>query len=291
MKLGVHVSIQGGMARMAKTALELGCETVQIFSRSPRGGKAKLLNSCDVRKMKRLFQKYDVGPLIVHAPYFTNLAAVDERKRNYSIEVLSKELLRAEVLGARFVIAHIGYKFPNESSNDELVIARVVDTLNRILNDYSGPVKLLLENTAGQGHEFGSDFETLGKIVHALPAKRIGTCFDTCHGFARGYDLTNPEKVDQVLHAYDQIIGLELLKVIHLNDSKNVLGSRIDRHEHIGKGSIGLKSFEAIINSSRLNPQIPGILETPKDSPTADEDNLRTVISLRDCSVTHFADD
>ncbi|HHY12053.1 MAG TPA: deoxyribonuclease IV [Firmicutes bacterium] len=281
MRFGVHLSIQGGMEKMARAAIGLGCETVQVFSRSPRGGKAKPLVPGDVARMKQLLQEHDIGPLVVHAPYFINLASTEESKRAYSIQVLAEDLLRAEVLGAGFVVTHIGHKRPDEPSNGEQALSRTIDSLNEILDMYSGPVKLLLENTSGQGQEIGSTFEALGKLVHVFPLDRVGTCFDTCHAFGQGYDLSDPYRAGEILQAYDRILGLETLEVIHLNDSKMGLGSHRDRHQHVGKGLIGLEGFKEIINDPRLKPGIPGIMETPNDSPTADEDNLSTARALR----------
>ncbi len=281
MRFGVHVSIQGGMVKMAMSAARLGCEAVQIFSRSPRGGKAKPLIPKEVAEMRRLFHEHDVNPLIVHAPYFINLASADKRKRGYSIEVLVEDLKRAETLGAAFVVAHVGHGMSGEPPNTVSALSRVIDSISEVLSIYSGSVKLLMENTAGQGRELGASFHALGRLIRGLPEGRVGTCFDTCHAFSYGYDLSDPGKVDRILREYDEIIGLDVIKVFHLNDSKAVLGSHKDRHEHIGKGMIGLAGFEAIINSPRLNSEIPGILETPIDCSFGDEDNLSTLKSLR----------
>ncbi|MGI6620015.1 MAG: deoxyribonuclease IV [Bacillota bacterium] len=280
MRFGVHMSISGGMEKMARAAIELGCETVQIFSRSPRGGKARPLDPRDVARMKQLFQEHDIGPLVIHAPYYLNLASADEDKRSYSIEVLAEDLTRAEILGADFVVTHIGHRDRDESDGSQ-ALRRVIDSINEVLGRYSGPVKLLLENTAGQGRELGSHFEELGKLVHMFPRDRVGTCFDTSHAFGRGYDLSDPEAVDRIFPAYDRLVGLDTLEVIHLNDSKHPLGSRKDRHAHIGQGGIGLEGFRAIINYPGFGPDMPGIMETPTDTPTADADNLATVRALR----------
>ncbi|MGI6628176.1 MAG: deoxyribonuclease IV [Bacillota bacterium] len=281
MRFGVHLSIQGGMGKMARAAVRLGCETVQIFSRSPRGGKAKALLPDDVSNMKELFSEHDIRPLVIHAPYFMNLASVDPDKKDYSVQVLAEDLMRAETLGAEFVVTHIGHKSKEEGPESEQALARVLDSIHKVLAMYSGPVRLLLENTAGQGQEIGSTFEALGTLIKLLPLDRVGTCFDICHAFGQGYDLSDPGKTHCLLSSYDELVGLETLEIIHLNDSKGSLGSHRDRHQHIGRGSIGLKGFSAIINSPLLKPGIPGIMETPNDSPTADEENLSTVKRLR----------
>lgn len=266
---------------MAQTAARLGCETAQIFSRSPRGGKAKEFEPGDVSMMKELFDEHNMRPLVIHAPYFMNLASNDSDKRDYSIQVLAEDLMRAETLGAAFVVTHIGHKDREEEPEAEQALARVLDSIHEALAIYSGPVKLLLENTSGQGQEIGSTFEALGSLIKAIPAGRVGTCFDTCHAFGQGYDLSDPSAVHDILSSFDKLVGLETLEVIHLNDSKGTLGSHRDRHDHIGHGSIGMEGFRAIINSPLLRPGMPGIMETPNDSPTADQDNLSTVKGLR----------
>ncbi|QUL99036.1 MAG: deoxyribonuclease IV [Candidatus Fermentithermobacillus carboniphilus] len=281
MRLGIHVSIQGGMVRMAETAVELGCETVQIFSRSPRGGKAKALDPHDVVRMREIFQRHDIYPLVVHVPYFLNLASSDHEKRAYSVEVMVEDLKRTETLGGRYLVTHIGHKDRDEVPDSPDALARVLESLEEILSRYSGPVKILLENTAGQGQEIGSRFESIAALLANLPRARVGTCFDTCHAFAQGYDLSEPSAVEKVLKQFDAIIGLNTLGAIHLNDSKGDFGSRIDRHQHIGQGKIGLEGFRALINSPLLPPDIPGILETPVDSPDDDKKNVETVKRLR----------
>ncbi len=266
---------------MAQTAARLGCETVQIFSRSPRGGKAKEFEPGDVSMMKELFDEHNMRPLVIHAPYFMNLASDDSGKRDYSVQVLAQDLMRAEILGAGFVVTHIGHKRKEEEPEAEEVLGRVLNSIRDVLSVYSGPVKLLLENTSGQGQEIGSTFEALGSLIKALPAGMAGICFDTCHAFGQGYDLSDPGAVHNVLSSFDKLVGLETLEVVHLNDSKGALGSHRDRHAHIGHGLIGMEGFRAIINSPLLRPGMPGIMETPNDSRTAHEENLSIVKDLR----------
>jgi len=281
MRFGVHLSIQGGISKMAQAAVQLGCETVQVFSRSPRGGKAKPLDPVDISKSDALLKANDIRPLIVHAPYFVNLASIESSKRDYSVEVLSEDLHRAEVLGARFVVTHIGHKQKEEDDESQDALERALGSIREVLSSYSGPARLVLENSAGQGQEIGCTFEALGFLVKSLPPERVGACFDTCHAFARGYELSDPAKVESTLLSFDGIVGLERLDVVHLNDCKRGLGSRVDRHFHIGQGEIGLEGFRAVINSKLLPPDLPGIMETPKDSEDADKINLSTVRMLR----------
>lgn len=266
---------------MARRAARLGCEAVQIFSRSPRGGKAKELVSSDVSSMKALFRENGLGPLVVHVPYFLNLASSKEEKRAYSVDVLIEDLYRTETLGGKYLVTHVGHKDRTEQPNSPKALSRVLSSLEQALSRYSGPVKILLENTAGQGQEIGTTFESIAFLLEKLPKERVGTCLDTCHAFAQGYDLSNPSSVDDVLTLFDKIVGLHTLGVVHLNDSKADLGSHIDRHEHIGKGKIGLDGFRALIQSPLLSDDVVGILETPQDSPSADIENIATVKRLR----------
>ncbi len=266
---------------MASTAIDLGCEAVQIFSRSPRGGKAKPFIPEDVREMKSLFERHNIWPVVVHVPYFINLGSSDPSKKGYSIEVLADDLARAENLGARYLVTHIGHRDPHESFESPDALSRVLDGIIQVLDVYHGPVRLLLENTAGQGRELGSRFETIGALLGDLPFDRVGACFDTCHAFGAGYDISTPNGMAQVLTDFDYSVGLENLGAIHLNDSKGALGSHLDRHEHIGKGSIGLESFRALVCDPRLPKDLPGLLETPSDTSQADRNNVNAVKDLR----------
>ncbi|MBE3519229.1 MAG: deoxyribonuclease IV [Firmicutes bacterium] len=281
MRIGIHVSIQGGMEAMARRAERLGCETVQVFSRSPRGGKASALDSRDIEKMKEMFDRLGIWPLVVHVPYFLNLASADREKRLASIEILVEDLGRSEALGAKYLVTHLGHLSPGEESESPQAIARVTDSIRSALDAYRGPVKILLENTAGQGREIGWRFEVIGAMLENLPADRVGACLDTCHAFAAGYDLSSARAVDATLKEFDRCIGLSRLGVIHMNDSKGDCGSHVDRHEHIGRGKIGADGFRAILGSPLLPPDIPGILETPQDSAEDDERNVQTLKSLR----------
>jgi len=280
-RVGIHVSIAGGMEKMAWTAASLGCEAVQVFSRSPRGGKAKLLVPSDVAAARSALEEKNIRPLVVHVPYFLNLASSDPETRGYSLDVLVEDLLRTEALGGKFLVTHIGHKGREEESDSPDVLGRVLTSIQEVLVRYSGPVTLLLENTAGQGQEVGSSFEAISALLRSLPEGRVGACLDTCHAFGAGYDVRGEAGVHQVLTAFDRIVGLELLGAMHLNDSKGSLGSRIDRHQHIGRGQLGLETFRALVNSPLLPGDLPGLLETPVDNPGDDLANVRTVKELR----------
>jgi deoxyribonuclease-4 len=269
------------MAQMARTAVDVGCETVQIFSRSPRGGKAKELCPADVDKMKEILKSNDIYPLVIHAPYFVNLASNDESKRQYSIQVLVEELKRAEFLGAEYVITHTGHREKDEEDDSPQALARVLESVMDILGEYDGKVRLLLENTAGQGRQIGNSLESLAALLSQIPEKRTGVCLDTCHAFSAGYDLSSEKPVSQFLTEFDKIIGMSRLFAVHLNDSREKLGLRIDRHAHLGQGEIGDQGIKAFITSPLLPPDIPGLLETPTDSEHADKDNVAHAKKLR----------
>lgn len=281
MRIGIHVSIQGGMEAMARRAEGLGCETVQIFSRSPRGGKASALNSKDIDAMKEVFDRRHMWPLVVHVPYFLNLASADPEKRRVSVEILVEDLARSEALSAKYLVTHLGHRSADEEPESPQTVARVTGSIQEALDSYGGPVKILLENTAGQGREIGWRFEVIGAMLETLSDDRVLACFDTCHAFAAGYDLSSPEAVEATLREFDRCIGLDRLGALHMNDSKGDRGSHLDRHEHIGKGKIGMEGFKAIINSPLFPAEIPGILETPQDSPDADEKNVKALKNLR----------
>lgn len=270
---------------MAKTAVALGCETVQIFSRSPRGGKAKELAADDVEAMKKILSEGNVHPIVVHVPYYLNLASKDDDKRAYSVQVLVEDLHRAEIIGANYLVTHVGHKDREEPPESTDALARVALSLNDALSRYSGPVRIVLENTAGQGQEIGAVFESIAALIEQFPRGVLGVCLDTCHAFSAGHDLSTPEGVRELLIQFDRTIGLDVLSVVHLNDSRGRIGSRIDRHDHIGHGHIGENGFRALIGSRLLPPDIPGILETPQDSPQDDMRNLETVRRLRELGV------
>ena len=269
------------MAKMAQRAVDLGCEAVQIFSRSPRGGNARELSEPDVAQMKAIFEASDIWPLVVHVPYFLNLASSDPDKVGYSRDVLVEDLNRAEMLGARYVITHLGHKAKDEAADSVEPLDRVVSSLEDVLGRYAGPVKILLENTAGQGQEIGTSFEDFAAILASLPEDRVGACLDTCHAFAGGYDLRTPEGVGSVLTRFDETVGLSNLGALHLNDCKSELGGHLDRHEKIGLGTIGTSAFDALINSRALPFDLPGLLETPFDTLDDAKASVEAVKSLR----------
>lgn len=266
---------------MAWTAASLGCESVQVFSRSPRGGKAKPLAPEDVAAMKKVLSEKGIYPVVVHVPYYLNLASTNSDTRAYSLEVLVDDLLRTETLGGKYVVTHIGHKEKDEPPESPDALARVLSSLKEALSRYDGPVKILLENTAGQGQEIGSSFEAIGALLGNLPLKKAGACLDTCHAFGAGYDIRGQSGVAQILTDFDGNVGLARLCAIHMNDSKGDLGSHIDRHAHLGKGKIGSDTFKALLLTPALPGDLPGLLETPVDQPGDDLANVEALKKLR----------
>jgi deoxyribonuclease-4 len=275
MRFGFHISIAGGFSKVVGRATKTGCETIQLFSRNPRGWKYSPLNEEDVKRFKDSIKIAKIYPVFVHMPYLPNLASPDERLYSISINSLKEELKRAEVLGASFVITHIGSRLT--LSEDE-AIARVTNAINEALNYIENSVILLLENTAGGGTEIGYKFFHIAKIFEKISKKdRIGVCLDTAHTYEAGYDIRNNLK--STIQEFDRLIGLDRLHLIHLNDSKTPLGSHSDRHWHIGEGYIGLDAFRNIVNHPKF-VHLPGIMETPRKTNIEDIKNMEVIRNL-----------
>ena len=276
MRIGAHLSISRGFAAMAAAAAGLECEVVQVFSRSPRGGKAKPLAQQDVDMMKATLQEADIRPLVVHLPYFVNLASDDPQVYSYSCEVLSEDLQRANALEAGFLVTHPGHRPPDSEAGLERIAAAVRSACER----NEGETRVLIENTSGQGREMGERLEEVARILDLTGSKsRTGVCVDTCHAFAAGYDLRTAEAVDDFVGEIERTLGMERLLFMHLNDSVKGLGSKRDRHEHIGRGMIGLGGFREILNHPRLH-HLAAVIETPVDDAESNARNLETLRGL-----------
>ena len=216
-------------------------------------------------------------PVFLHLPYLPNIASRDSKFYKTSIESIITDLKRAETLGAQYLIIHIGHRM---ESTEEEAIEAVIHGINQALEKVKNPIILLLENTAGQGTEIGYDFNQIKKIIDGIEEReRIGVCLDTAHAFEAGYDLSNSEGIEKTLESLDRHIGLSRLHLLHLNDSKTPLGSRKDRHWHIGEGYIGLEGFRIIVNHPLLN-HLPGIMETPRMDTVEDLKNMEVIRSL-----------
>ena len=277
MKLGVHVSIAGSIDLSIDRARSLGLNTFQIFTRNPRGWKFSDLKESNIVNFKNKILSENISTVVCHMPYLPNLSSPKEDVHNMSINALSSELERCNTLGIEYVVTHIGSHL---GTGLEKGLDRVVKACNTALSNSSNNTMVILENTAGTKNNVGSKFNELKYIFDNVNDKsRIGFCFDTCHAFAAGYDLSTSKSVIDTLKKFDQIIGLKYLKVVHLNDSKGELGNGLDRHQHIGRGFIGENGFRELLKNSTIK-QLPLILETPIDETFDDEYNINKIYSL-----------
>lgn len=259
MYIGCHLSFSKGYENLGKDALKINANTFQFFTRSPQGGQARALDLEDVNKLKEIIQENKFDHILAHAPYTLNAASNKEYVKEFAEIVMKDDLQRMSHFENSLYNFHPG---SHVGQGVEKGIELIVDMLNRILHPTQKTI-VLLETMAGKGTEIGRSFEEIAQIIDGVRVKnKIGVCLDTCHIFDAGYDIVND--LDGVIDEFDRIIGLEKLYAIHLNDSKNTLGSRKDRHEKIGEGSIGLETFEKIINHPKLR-HLPFYLETPNE--------------------------
>jgi len=276
MKLGLHLSIRESIARVIPRAVEKGCNTFQMFSRNPRGWHSKELERSRIDDFRRRLKESEIWPVFIHTPYLLNLASPKKDVYRRSLKALMEELHRAEKLGVPYVVTHLGSHLGYGKKGG---FQRIVDAINNSFVRVENDVILLLENTAGTRNSMGSSFEDVRDILSRIhDRKRVGVCFDTCHAFAAGYDLVSNGAVKHTLSRFESVIGLEWLKLVHLNDCKSGFGSKLDRHEHIGMGRIGERGFRNILGSE-LGSR-PLILETPIDGRRSDLENLDKVREL-----------
>ncbi len=273
-RLGSHVSIAGGLDKALLRGKQVGCDTIQIFTKSNRQWNAKRLTDQEVKAFKAKLAATGIGPVVAHDCYLVNLAAPRRAVWKKSVAAFRVELERAERLGIPFLVTHPG---SHAGAGEAEGVCRVAEAVNELHSSLPGArVRILLETTAGQGSSLGSRFEQLAAILAKIEqAARVGICLDTCHVFAAGYNIRTPDGYQRTLQELDSCLGLERLQAIHLNDSKGGLGCQVDRHEHIGEGRLGLAPFRRLVNDPRLR-RVPMILETPKDDDyiTADRRNL-----------------
>jgi len=275
-KLGLHLSIAGTIDRVVDRAVERGCDTLQMFSRNPRGWRSEKLDSEEVENFRKKLKQSGIWPVVIHTPYLLNLASPKEDVYRKSVLGLGDELRRAGELGVPYVVTHLGSHLGHGKTEG---FRRIVASINNSFSEVDNEVVLLLENTAGTKNSTGSSFEDIEYIASRInDRERIGVCFDTAHAFAAGYDLVSQGAVEHTLQRFDETIGLKELKLVHLNDCKEGLGSKIDRHEHIGMGKIGEQGFINILKSPL--GRLPLILETPIDERRNDIENLRVVREL-----------
>ncbi|MGB9721144.1 MAG: deoxyribonuclease IV [bacterium] len=267
MKLGFHISIMGGFRNVLTRAKRRNCETIQIFSRNPRGWKYKDIDEEDSQVFKKQIRDSNIAPIFVHLPYLINLGSHNNELFNKSIASLTADLIRTEKLGARYLITHSG-----SNQNVKAGIKRMVKAIIQAFVQVDNDVVLLVENTAGSGNEFGHKFEQLKEILDGVGSDRIGIVFDTAHAFEAGYELRTKKGVDETISRLERIIGIERVHLVHFNDSRTKIGSKRDRHWHIGKGEIG-RGMKFIINHSALR-HLPFIMETPRTDTKEDLVNM-----------------
>jgi deoxyribonuclease-4 len=276
MLLGVHCSVAGGLENAFEEARLKGINTFQIFSRNQRQWKAKPVSDEERRRFSAAFKKSNIKVVFSHCSYLLNLASANEALQQLSVHSLTEEVERCSLLGLSFCVLHPGAAGEQPK---EQAIRRIISGLRQVIkNTRKSKVVIALENTAGQGTSVGGTFENLRYIYEEVESKRIGFCLDTCHAFVAGYDIRTEKGVEKTLNSFDKICGLKHLKAFHINDSKGDLGSRLDRHENIGKGKLGLIPFKYIMNHF---PHIPKVLETPKEE-DGDEINLKVLRNLID---------
>lgn len=262
---GCHLSASGGNAAMVKTALSIGANTFAFFTRNPRGSKAKKEDPEDGARAVELLKQENFGPLVAHGAYTMNLCTADPEARDFAASLLADDLRRMAALPGNFYNFHPG---SHVGRGLEAAVEDISAALRKALEP-GYPVTVLLETMAGKGSEVGGRFEELKAILDATGDDTVGVCLDTCHVYDGGYDIVND--LDGVLREFDRVIGLNRLKALHLNDSKNPFASHKDRHECLGKGSLGLETFRAIVNHLALRDK-PMILETPNELPGYQEE-------------------
>lgn len=275
MLFGAHVSIAGGLTNAPKNAADIGCEVFQMFTRSPQGGYVAPLDKKIAAEFKSLCKEYDQKEWVVHTPYFINFASANKRIYHASITVIREELERASLLGAKYLMTHLGsYK----DLGHDVGLEQLVNGLNEMLTGYKGTTQFLIEISAGSGEIIGDTFEEIAEIIHHQKLKKydIGVCYDTQHGFASGYDIRTPETVTETWEKFDKIVSLAKLRLSHCNDSKTELGSHKDRHEHIGVGLIGKPGFESLLAHPAMK-KINFILETEPDGVIKDLELLKKI--------------
>lgn len=260
---GSHLSVAGGLARAPLAARDYGFDCVQLFTKAPSQWAARPIAQEDAVQFRQAVRSTRMRCTVVHDSYLINLASPEDPLWRRSIDAFEDEMQRAEEIGATYLVTHPGATL---GSDEEAAIARVVAALDEAHRRCPGfAVQVLLENTAGQGTTLGHRFEHLASILSRLAEpERVGICFDTCHAFAAGYALVPEAEYKYTIKQFDRLIGLKRLKVFHLNDSKKPQGSRVDRHEHIGRGHLGLEPFRLLVNDRRFR-KAPMILETAKE--------------------------
>ena len=286
-RIGAHMSVAGGLPRAVERAVVHRCEALQIFAKNASQWRGRELPRAEIREFRARVKAAGLAAVVSHGSYLINLATTDPALRRQSLEAMGDEIDRAEALGLLGVVLHPGaYTVGNEADGLSLIAEALVELLRARRR---GRTMVLLENTAGQGTTLGATFEQLASIIAKTgDHQRVGVCLDTCHLLASGYDICAPEGYASTFAQFGRVVGFERLKAFHMNDSKRPLGSRVDRHEHIGQGHLGLEPFRRIVNDRRFR-DLPMLLETPKAEGKAtgpiavdplDEQNLNALRNL-----------
>jgi deoxyribonuclease-4 len=285
-RIGIHTSIAGDITGALDSAVKLGANALQIFSASPRMWPrvGSRIAEADAARFRARRAELGLGPLVIHDNYLINLACPDRVMRTRSIQAFHDELVRAVALGADFLVAHPGSGL---GTDREQAISEIAQGMRHAAKGIKlGGLRILVENTSGMGSSVGARFEEIKAILDQTGDLPMGVCLDTAHTLEAGYDITTSEGLETTLAAVDRTVGLARVYVLHVNDSKTPLGSRVDRHEHIGRGKIGLAAFGRILNHPRLGPGLEGLpgraflLETPIDRPGDDRRNVRALWDL-----------
>jgi deoxyribonuclease-4 len=281
MGVGAHMSISGGLHKALDRGNDVNCDTIQIFTKSNMQWRARELTQDETELFKKTQADTNINPVVGHDTYLINLASPDKETYKKSVDSFIMEMGRSEALGLPYLIMHPG---AHKDKGEQWGLKRIASSFNRIFKATKGTrVQVLLETTAGQGSNLGYRFEHLAEIVDMVDEpERFGVCYDTCHTFAAGYDIRSKKAYNATFREFDKIVGVDMIKVFHMNDAKRGLGSRVDRHEHIGKGEIGLDAFGFIMTDRRFK-DVPKILETPKGETKGrswDEINLAALRSF-----------
>jgi len=279
MILGVHVSTAEKIYKACDRAHELKCQTMQIFARNPQQWSGGSLDNADVEEFNLRRKKFKIDPVFIHISYLINLASPNVRLYQGSIKAYIDDIREADRLKADYIVTHMG---SNKETSEEEGIQRLIVAINKIVEaTKESKVGILLENTSGSGSWLGYKFQHQKKIIAGIKDKsRLGLCLDTAHAYLAGYDISNKVGLDSMLDEIESLVGIKLIKLIHLNDAAGTLACHHDKHAHIGKGNIGLEGMKRIINNPRLK-NIPMVLETPKDDEFSDAMNLALVRKLR----------
>ncbi len=269
----------GGFDQAVLRGESIGCTSLQIFTKSNRQWLAKEIDDQAIAVFKKALEQSIIKNVVAHAAYLINLGSPNPFVRQKSTQALKQELLRCSQLGIPYLVIHPGSK---GEMDEDMAIAQIANELNEAIKETSGDTMILLETMAGQGSNLCYRFEQLAAIYDKIHDKsRVGICFDTCHAFAAGYDFRSRGSYEKLWEVFDSILDISLIKVIHINDSKRELGARVDRHEHIGKGQLGLEPFRLLFNDPRFF-SIPKILETPKKELADDLKNMQQIVDLID---------